>query len=107
MTYKKMIEGVVERDCVNWVEQFITKKEVFALGNKTTLKIEGGTCYFDCEVRVYRSNSYVFPAYYVGGTISEFGTVYKSVIRNDSKEIVWASTKELRALEGIEDFQIN
>jgi len=107
MTYKKMIEGVVERECVNWVEQFITKEGAFASGDKTTLEIEGSTCYFTCEVRVYGMSSCISPTYYVGGTISESGIVYKSVIRNYSQEIVWASTKELRALEGIENFQIN
>jgi len=106
MTYKKMMVGVVKRDCTIWMAQFIAKKGAFAMANETTLKIEGGVCCFNCVVYAYGTGNAI-PTYYVEGEISESGRVYKSIVRNYCQEIVWATSEELRALEGIENFQIN
>ena len=106
MTYKNMLAGIIERDCQKWVESFISKdSKAFTCGDKTTLKIEDGTCYFNSEIDVYSGCLHKL-CYIVGGTICENGHIYKSVIKNESGKIVWASTSELREIEGITEFQI-
>jgi len=107
MTYKKMVEGIVERDCQKWVDGFLADKEkMFSLGEKTTLEIDKGTCFFHSEIKVYGAGNIIAPTYTVGGTVDEDGRVYKSIIKNMSGKIVWAATKELRDMEGINEFQI-
>ena len=108
MTYKNMLADIVERDCEKWVDSFIVDNtKAFACGsNSTILKIENGTCYFNSEIHVFGTGCLYRPRYIVAGTVGETGMIYKSVIKNESEKIVWASTSELRELEGITEFQI-
>ena len=108
MTYKNMLADIVERDCEKWVDSFIKDNtKIFACGNGTTLKIENGTCFFNSKIDVLGTGCLHRLNYTVAGTISENGYIYKSVIKNESGKIVWASTSGLREIEGITEFEIS
>lgn len=113
MTYKKMVEGIVEREACKWLESFI-KNDGFTAGGTVTLTIDKGTCYFDCLVSVLGTGRIVTPVFSIGGTVDENGYVYNSVIKvpHTTKEgltegkLVWAATEELRNIYGITEFEI-
>lgn len=113
MTYKKMVEGMVEREATKWLESFIKKDGAFVTLGTVTLKMEKNTCYFDCLVSILGTGSLVSPVYMVAGTVGENGTVYNSVIYKSCYEngkpvnkVVWGATQELRDVYKITSFEI-
>lgn len=115
MTYKKIVEGMIIKDSVEWVERLLDKhgiKYVYVLSTKKNggvafQRYDTPRIYYDCNLSVHIKGD-ILPTYIVvGGTVDEYGVNHSCISRDcDYKNIIWMDTEERRVEFGITEFKI-
>lgn len=112
MTYKKIVEGMVERESKQWVEELLKENGIegyiFSEGVKLENEKEHDQFSWEVELRVYVEGE--GKTLIVGGVADDIG-IYKSVIWlaepwRSWRDIIWMAVKDTRDCLGITEFKI-
>lgn len=109
MTYKKIVEGLVERDSRDWVEKLLCEMNIpykYIFVDVAELEKDKDNpywIYYTCKTDVYLSD-YEYKHIEVGGTVDSMG-VSHSVIWNANRKIIWMSVEKTRQDLGITEFK--
>ena len=111
MTYKAIVERMIEIEATRFVEKTLEENNVpFSFAEAWETKMENDkeadTIYWDVEVKIY--TDLPFPTrVIVGGTADSHCLICKSVIWNsDKSKILWMSVESTRNELGITEFKI-
>lgn len=110
MTYKKIVEYMVEDKARQWIEKVLNENSITA----EYITVEGSTLENDKErdtvfwetVLTARIDGIRWK-YIIGGTVDDFSGLCASVIWNIKKDILWMSVKKTREDLGITKFEYN
>lgn len=108
MTYKKIVEGMVRRDSIDWVEELLNEHDVkfkWVWDCGVNFEQEKEFVYYDILCEVIMSD-YHKVYVRVGGTIDDSGISHSAVWDGDKKNIIWMAVKETREFLGISEFKI-
>lgn len=110
MTYKKIVEGMVEKSARAWVEELLEKNgfDAFVYGDKVEVKKDPEASFWmlwTVELDVLDRNSIMTYHLSVGGTVDESG-VCNSCIWNSTGKNIWFANPETRVFFGINDFKV-
>lgn len=110
MTYKKIVEGMVESSARKWVEDLLEKSgfDAFLFGAKVEVKKDPEASFWmlwTVELDVHDRNSIMTYHISVGGTVDESG-VSNSVIWDSKNKTIWFNNKETRETFGINEFKV-
>ena len=111
MTYKKIVEGCIERDSDKWIGKLLDDAGIkfhwTATGNVVLEKREKPMdgFYYTCPIDI-TLNGYVHARVEVGGTVDDSG-IYHSVVWDDKHNIIWMSVSTTRDELGITEFKLN
>ena len=112
MTYKKIVEGIVERESRQWVKELLKENGIegciFSEGVKLENEKEHDQFSWEVELRVYVEGEE--KTLIVGGVADDVG-IYKSVIWKadhwkNLRDIIWMAVKNTRDCLGITEFKI-
>lgn len=108
MTYKKIVEGMVRRDSIDWVEELLNEHDIkfkWVWDCGVNFEQEKELVYYDILCEVIMSDYYKVYVM-VGGTIDDSGIAHSVVWDADKKNIIWMEAKETREFLGISEFKI-
>ena len=107
MTYKAIVDGLIRRDSMEWVEGLLKEsgiayKWVHDCG--VNFEPEKEQILYDILLEIVLPD-YATVYVRVGGTVSDVG-IFHSVIWDREHEIIWMSVEKTRDALGIEEFKI-
>jgi hypothetical protein len=110
MTYKKIVEGMVESSARKWVEELLEKSgfDAFLFGANVEVKKDPDAPFWmlwTVELDVHDRNSIMTYHISVGGTVDESG-VCNSVIWNSKGHNIWFNNADTREAFGINEFKV-
>lgn len=114
MTYKGIIEMMIERESINWVEDLLKKngfENYCTIGNGVEITKDKRVDYFlfDAKIKVFGLEIGVNneKQLIIGGTVDDTIGICTSVIWNaDKSKVIWTSASDTRDLFKITDFEI-
>lgn len=110
MNYKKIVEGMIRRDSIEWLESLLTEngigfKWVWDCGVDMEIQKQTDDIQYTvlCEVVM---DSYSSKHFKVGGVVDDCGIYHSVVFDGEGKNVLWMSVKESREQFGITEFKV-
>lgn len=112
MTYKAIVERMIEIEATKFVEKTLQNSNIdysFAEAWETNMENDkqADTIFWEVEVKIYDRKHLIPTRVIVGGTADSHCLICSSVIWDSNKKnILWMAVKETREELGIKEFKI-